>query len=173
MVGVTGSIPVAPTIFHPSRGGHEGPEFAEVPALAPPQQPRRAPQGPRLRHQQDQPPFQGAPGLVTAPRPLTATLLRGYAARMLVMPNRKAFVRLLAVTLALLVGAPMAPAWSPGSQAPPTRARPCRRRRRSATRPCPISTRCSPPPTTRRAPRPSPTRSSASGSSPAAPPSTC
>ncbi len=37
---------------------------------------------------------------------------------MLVMPNRKAFVRLLAVTLALLVGAPMAPAWSQAAKAP-------------------------------------------------------
>src|SRR5262245_39998783 len=43
--------------------GHEGQEFVEIAAWAPPGQPPGAAQGPRLHHQQDQPALQGAPGL--------------------------------------------------------------------------------------------------------------
>jgi hypothetical protein len=46
---------------------HEGQELDQIVALAPPEQPSGAPQGPRLRHQQDKQTFQGAPGLKAAP----------------------------------------------------------------------------------------------------------
>ena len=45
------------------RSGHEDPQFPEVPQVAPSRLPRDPPPGPHLRHQQDQPPVQGAPGL--------------------------------------------------------------------------------------------------------------
>ncbi|CAA9518532.1 MAG: LSU ribosomal protein L36p @ LSU ribosomal protein L36p, zinc-independent, partial [uncultured Sphingomonadaceae bacterium] len=41
----------------------EDPQFVEVPEVAPPRLPRDPPPGPDLRHQQDQPPLQGTPGL--------------------------------------------------------------------------------------------------------------
>ena len=93
MVGVTGSIPVAPTRFAPSgrpvlfgrldgvfalwpRGDvtakiellqwtddHESAQLSEIPADPSPGQPHRAPQGPRVHHQQNQPPLQSPPGL--------------------------------------------------------------------------------------------------------------
>ena len=87
MVGVTGSIPVAPTMCR-SRARYcplscrsggpswrtekcsivegvadEGQKLAQVAARAPPRQPRRTPQGACLCHQQDQSPLQGATGL--------------------------------------------------------------------------------------------------------------
>jgi hypothetical protein len=43
--------------------GHEGQELVEIVAGASPQQPPRAPQRPRLHHQQDQPAVQGTAGV--------------------------------------------------------------------------------------------------------------
>ena len=77
--GVTGSIPVSPTIAargHPGKRfqqalpaprheekGHESPQLAPLAEVPAPRLPRRAPQGPRLRHQQDPAPLQGETGL--------------------------------------------------------------------------------------------------------------
>ena len=46
---------------------HEDPQFAEVAQGPPPGQPRDPSSRPHLRHQQDEPPLQGAPGLIQPP----------------------------------------------------------------------------------------------------------
>ena len=80
IVGVTGSIPVAPTSSGRSLRsapngasravktgkGHEGQEFAALAEIAPPGMPRRAPEGTRVRHQQAPEEIQGAPRLSSA-----------------------------------------------------------------------------------------------------------
>ncbi len=49
--------------------GHEDPQLAQVLEVASPRLPRDPPPGPHLRHQQDQPPLQGAPGLTVGTTP--------------------------------------------------------------------------------------------------------
>lgn len=80
IVGVTGSIPVAPTSSGRSPRpapngasraaktgkGHEGQEFAALVEIAPPGLPCRAPEGARLRHQQAAEEIQSAPRLSSA-----------------------------------------------------------------------------------------------------------
>ncbi len=84
IVGVTGSIPVPPTIeFGPETAcwrnqrrrsapatekgnDHEGSQLTPLAEIAAPGLPYRAPQGPRIRHQQDPAPLQGPPGLIAA-----------------------------------------------------------------------------------------------------------
>src|SRR5210317_118866 len=79
IVGVTGSIPVPPTIgtipCQTNKGApprrekektHEGQEFAPFAQAASPRLPRRAPQGPRLCDQQDAAPLQSPSGLSQA-----------------------------------------------------------------------------------------------------------
>jgi 2-haloacid dehalogenase len=49
--------------------GHEDPQLAQVLEVASPRLPRDPPPGPHLRHQQDEPPVQGAPGLTLKAAP--------------------------------------------------------------------------------------------------------
>src|SRR5262249_28742038 len=80
-------------------------EFTEV-GQAPPQgQPHRPAQGPRLRHQQDQPALQGPPGL-TPPRPIAAAPCRSELLRE-PRPSARFFV---------LAGAPTTPLLTPGGR---------------------------------------------------------
>jgi hypothetical protein len=50
--------------------GHEDSQFAKVAEVAPPGLPSDPPSRPDLRHQQDQPPLQGAPGLIERTPPV-------------------------------------------------------------------------------------------------------
>src|SRR5512144_502340 len=52
-----------PDTRHEQAPGHEDSQFIEVAESAPPGLPRHPPPRPDLRHQQDEPPLQGAPGL--------------------------------------------------------------------------------------------------------------
>ena len=49
---------------HPIGDDHEGPQLSQVSARSPSRQPDRAPQGPRLHHQQDPEALQGSSGLI-------------------------------------------------------------------------------------------------------------
>src|SRR5690606_5775693 len=94
--GVTGSIPVTPTISRKGRTekpkaqarpravreekDHEGRQFAPLPEAASPGLPGGAAQGAGLRHQQDPAPFQGPPGLTRHAPDTTAGRSEGRAA---------------------------------------------------------------------------------------------
>ena len=57
-------LPATSSLFRQAgRPRHEDSQFPEVAEVAAPRLPRDPPPGPHLRHKQDQPPLQGAPGL--------------------------------------------------------------------------------------------------------------
>jgi len=69
---------------HEQAPGHEDSQFIEVAESAPPGLPSHPPSRPHLRDQQDEPPLQGAPGLISLPLALS----RGHHDIFQALPER-------------------------------------------------------------------------------------